>query len=94
MTFLKIEKKIACFDLPKPTAIDCPDIWKAIIKNPKKYKRSATTPGWIISWWFENIWMNWWGNNVIISQIKLINETAAIVVNLIPSSTLPYSFAP
>ena len=26
ITFLKIEKKMACFDFPKPTAVDCPTI--------------------------------------------------------------------
>ena len=30
------EKKMACLDLPNPTAAVCPDICSAIIKKPKK----------------------------------------------------------
>lgn len=44
ITFLNNEKKMACFAYPNAWKVDCPQNWKAMKQNPKKYIFKAFGP--------------------------------------------------
>src|SRR5690554_1028955 len=93
-TVLKVEKKIACLDLPKATKVVWPACCKAMKINQAKKTRITGIPACMTSASVVTMEIQNSENNSISNQEKVVNKIEATVVNLIQFLTLLYLRAP